>query len=283
MPDATPEPVLDPARDPRAAAELHAWRAAYAARLAAPDGWWAVAGLDWLDEAPARIGSAADADLRLPAGSPAHVATLTREGDAVRVAPAAPGLLWHEGRPLEDELRVDAAGARFAAGADPLAPTFAVLARGDRRGVRRYDPHQARARAAEGVGWFPLEPGWRLEARFEAATPDERLPIVNVLGDVVEAAVAGRLRFERDGHAHALVATWAGDALFVSFRDATNGTDTYGAGRYLQVAAPVAGHTVLDFHRATHPPCAHTPFATCPLPPLANRLPFAVPAGERHP
>ncbi|MDF1522960.1 MAG: DUF1684 domain-containing protein [Trueperaceae bacterium] len=61
------------------------------------------------------------------------------------------------------------------------------------------------------------------------------------------------------------------------------GADTYGAGRYLRVAAPVAGRTVLDFHRATHPPCAHTPFATCPLPPLANRLPFAIAAGERHP
>jgi uncharacterized protein (DUF1684 family) len=49
------------------------------------------------------------------------------------------------------------------------------------------------------------------------------------------------------------------------------------------VDAPDGDRTWIDFHRAHHPPCAHTPYATCPLPPLENRLPFPVTAGERHP
>jgi uncharacterized protein len=119
--------------------------------------------------------------------------------------------------------------------------------------------------------------------RFEPADEEERVSIVNVLGDVAHVPAAGRLRFEHGGVGYALLATWAGDRLFVNFRDATNGATTYGAGRFLTVDAPVAGRAWLDFHRAHHPPCAHTPYATCPLPPLENRLPFPIPAGERHP
>jgi uncharacterized protein (DUF1684 family) len=70
------------------------------------------------------------------------------------------------------------------------------------------------------------------------------------------------------------------DVLFV-FRDRTSGRDSYGAGRFLTAAPAVDGRIRLDFNRAYNPPCAFTPFATCPLPPPDNWLPFAVPAGER--
>lgn len=79
------------------------------------------------------------------------------------------------------------------------------------------------------------------------------------------------------------LATWAGDRLFVILRDAGSGPESYGAGRYLSVTAPTGGGTWLDFHRLHHPPCVYTPFATCPLPPLQNRLPFVVRTGERTP
>jgi uncharacterized protein (DUF1684 family) len=273
----------DPVVDADAHAELIAWRAAYAARLAAPDGWWAVAGLDWLGAGPHRLGSGADCDVRTPPGTPAHVATLRVDGDDVVVEPAAPGRLWADGAPVAGAVRV-AADQPFALGPEDDAVRTVVLRRGERRGVRTYDPRRAAARAGEaGVGWFAVEPGWRVAARFEPAAPDERVAIVNLLGDVAEVPAAGRVRFEHAGTHHALLATWAGERLFVNFRDATNGATTYGAGRFLTLDPPEDGRVWLDFHRAHHPPCAHTPFATCPLPPLENRLPFAVTAGERHP
>ena len=71
---------------------------------------------------------------------------------------------------------------------------------------------------------------------------------------------------------------------FVIFRDRTAGDSTYPAGRFLYVAKPDAnGRVVVDFNRAYTPPCAFTPFATCPLPPRQNWLPLAVRAGEQKP
>ncbi|MFO7547222.1 MAG: DUF1684 domain-containing protein [Trueperaceae bacterium] len=85
-----------------------------------------------------------------------------------------------------------------------------------------------------------------------------------------------------------MLASAAGDGLFVNFRDDTNGAAnpairTFGAGRFLRVPAPERGVTVVDFHRAYHPPCAHTAYALCPLPPAENRLTVAVLAGEHLP
>ncbi|HZJ44338.1 MAG TPA: DUF1684 domain-containing protein [Pyrinomonadaceae bacterium] len=70
------------------------------------------------------------------------------------------------------------------------------------------------------------------------------------------------------------------DKLFILFRDRTVGKSTYGAGRFLYAEMPKDGKVVLDFNRAENPPCAFTPYATCPLPPRQNRLPIAITAGE---
>jgi len=80
----------------------------------------------------------------------------------------------------------------------------------------------------------------------------------------------------------------AGDTeLSFLFRDATSATTTYQAGRFLDAEFPdhglsKPGTIVLDFNLAYNPPCAFTPFATCPLPPVENRLKLAIPAGEKR-
>jgi uncharacterized protein (DUF1684 family) len=71
--------------------------------------------------------------------------------------------------------------------------------------------------------------------------------------------------------------------LFILFTDATNAKETYGAGRFLYAPLPADGEVVLDFNKAFNPPCAFTPFASCPVPPAANRLDLAVTAGEKLP
>ncbi len=73
-----------------------------------------------------------------------------------------------------------------------------------------------------------------------------------------------------------------GSLLFV-FRDATAPVETYGAGRFLAAALPAGGKVVLDFNRAVNPPCAFTPYATCPLPERQNVLPVRIEAGETKP
>jgi uncharacterized protein (DUF1684 family) len=86
------------------------------------------------------------------------------------------------------------------------------------------------------------------------------------------------------------MAGYAG-GLFIPFRDATNGAETYGAGRYLVDASksadlggdPVTGTMILDFNFAFQPSCAFDPRWACPLAPPENRLDIAIRAGERLP
>ena len=71
--------------------------------------------------------------------------------------------------------------------------------------------------------------------------------------------------------------------FFIIFKDATSKDSTYEAGRYLYAKKPgTDGKVILDFNKAYNPPCVFTPFATCPLPPLQNRLTIRIEAGEKR-
>ena len=269
----------DPAHDASVAGDLLAWRRAHAAHLAGPRGAWSISSLSWLTETPLTLGHGGT--VPLPPRYPARVATLELVGGTVRVEPHAP--LWLDGEPLEATRDVDPADATLRLGTEDDAVDVVLMRRGARVGARVFDPRQGAGRASHDLAWFAVTPGWVVDAVLERADPGTTLPVVNLLGDVTEAPVAGTLRFALGDTPCSLVALAAGPTWFVNFRDATNGRGTYGAGRFLQVPATADGRTRLDFHRAHHPPCAHTPHATCPLPPLANRLPVAVDAGERLP
>ena len=69
--------------------------------------------------------------------------------------------------------------------------------------------------------------------------------------------------------------------LFFILKDQTSGKETYPAGRFLYVDMPENGQVILDFNKAYSPPCAFTPYATCPLPPKENRLGIRLEAGEK--
>ena len=107
-------------------------------------------------------------------------------------------------------------------------------------------------------------------------------------GPAQKAVAPGLVRFRLGGQEMALEPTVDGpddDTFFFVFRDRTAGEGSYGAGRFLSAAAPKKGErtVVLDFNRATNPPCAFTPFATCPLPTPQNEIPVRIEAGEKAP
>src|SRR5207244_3125455 len=98
--------------------------------------------------------------------------------------------------------------------------------------------------------------------------------VPNVLGDVTATPVVGEAHFSLGGQELRLTAV-GGDpehGLFIIFNDPTRKTDTYPAGRFLDTEAVKNGKVLLDFNRAYNPPCALTPYATCPLPPKENQL-----------
>jgi uncharacterized protein (DUF1684 family) len=91
---------------------------------------------------------------------------------------------------------------------------------------------------------------------------------------------AGTVRFAVGGERVALIAFAQGDGLFIPFRDSTSGTETYGAGRYVEAEPLGDGRFELDFNRAYNPYCAYNDTWRCPLPPRENWLPVPIKAGE---
>ena len=142
-----------------------------------------------------------------------------------------------------------------------------VIARDGRLGVRLRDVESPARAGFDGIPAFDVDPAWRLAARFERYDPPRTLQIPTILGTVSAQPSPGALVFDVDGQTQRLdVVGEPGDStFFVIFGDRTNGETTYEAGRYLYVDAPdTAGRVVVDFNKAYNPPCAFTPFATCP-------------------
>jgi uncharacterized protein (DUF1684 family) len=189
-----------------------------------------------------------------------------------------------DGEPVRDAvLRSDAEGepSRVQLGRF----SFWLIDRSGMLGIRVRDPQNSVLAAFDGVDHHAADADWRVPARFlPYATPHE-VAMPNVLGSTYQSESPGRLEFEWQGETHTLEPTGSDPAgLFLVFGDATNGKTTYGGGRFLRVPEPDAdGRLLLDFNRSYNPPCAFSPFTTCPLPTESNRLPFEVTAGERTP
>ncbi|NJD20846.1 MAG: DUF1684 domain-containing protein, partial [Gemmatimonadetes bacterium] len=159
-----------------------------------------------------------------------------------------------------------------------------VIRRGGRWALRTRDNAHPAYQAVHGVERCPTSLDWRFTARW--APHEKTVSVPNVLGTVSEEPSPASLRFEVGGQELALdvVGAPSGGRFMLVFADATSGVETYGGGRFLWVEEPDAeGRVVLDFNYAFNPPCAWTPFATCPLPTRDNRLPVRVEAGERSP
>lgn len=263
---------------------VDAWHAERTARLAAEDGWLSLVGLDWLKPGENTLGTVPGSTVLLPEGTAAAQAgTLTVEGGTVRLRLAKGSGILVNGKPAtEATLRTDADGKPDLLQAGRIR--FYVIRRGDRFGIRIKDPEAPARKAFHGVARFPVDAAWRVEADFlPYATPQTRA-IPTVLGTSEPMTAPGLLRFKVKGRTYTLepvVEDPAHPELFLIFRDATSGKTTYPAGRFLTAAMPKDGKVVLDFNRATNPPCAFSHFATCPLPPKRNELRLAIRAGEK--
>jgi uncharacterized protein (DUF1684 family) len=257
-------------------AEVEDWHARRLAALTRPHGWLSLVGLHWLEGARWTLGRGEGNDIVLATG-PAHLGVLERdaEGRHVLTLAAAEG---HIGEPGTRRAALDA-GAEVLFGEAKLV----LLARGERRALRVWDAEAPTRTGFAGIERFPVSLDWRIDAEWEAYEPPRALEVVDVTGAVVSMRSPGRAWFTIDGRRHGLDAVQeAGETqLWFIFGDRTNGRETYGGGRFLYTPLPdAAARVVLDFNQAYNPPCAFTPFSTCPLPPPENRLDLRVTAGE---
>lgn len=277
-----PTASLDPAAHRR---EVEAWQKARDARLRSDTGWLTLAALYWLHPGVNRFGAAAGNDLVLPPGAPAQAGTLRLDAGQVTVELAAGGSATVAGQPITKRvLRSDTGGAE----PDVVAlgsVTLQIIERQGRLAVRVKDRNSEVRRTFKGMTYFAIDPRYRVVARFTPHPQPRSISVPSVLGSAETLPSPGIATFELGGQSCSLepVIENPGDTqLFFIFRDRTAGKTTYGAGRFLYAEPPRNGEVVLDFNKAYSPPCAFTPFATCPLPPPQNRLPLAIEAGERY-
>jgi uncharacterized protein (DUF1684 family) len=266
-------------------ASIEAWRAQREADLKAEDGWLSLVGLFWLQEGVNRVGGDPTADVPLPEGSaPGAVGTITFEDRIARFSPAAGAGVRVNGQPARDGILHPQPGNYDSVTTGTV--TFFVIKRGERYGVRVRDSRSPARTTFAGLRWYPISEEYRVRAQFRPHPSPTSIPITNVLGATEPWPTPGTVVFTLKGREYTLHPVLDGpDAreLFFIFKDRTTGLETYPGGRFLYSALPVNGEVVLDFNKAHSPPCAFTPFATCPVPPRENALPLPIEAGERDP
>ncbi len=136
-----------------------------------------------------------------------------------------------------------------------------------------------------GLKYYAEDPRYRLAAQFTPLAGKHEITVDSSQGGPQQLPFVGKLSFELFGKSYTLDAFIDDDepeALFIIFKDATSGKETYGVGRYILVNRPKAdGKTILDFNRAFNPLCAYGSMFFCPIPPKQNHLPVAIPVGEK--
>jgi uncharacterized protein (DUF1684 family) len=142
--------------------------------------------------------------------------------------------------------------------------------------------------AFPGLAFFPPDPGYRFELRLQEHGTKETVTVETSTNGQREYLRWGEFRFELSHDEYTLQAYRSDpgdDRLWVPFRDETNGEETYGAGRYLDLESdhhkPNSGEWVLDFNRAYNPTCAYNEAYECPLIPVENWLNVRIEAGEK--
>ena len=261
--------------------------------LTADDGWLTLVGLDFLTDGVFTIGSDPACTLRYAHASAGCIGAFTVQEDSISFRARVPDVTL-DGVPCADRecaLVVDDRGTPSVLRNGPLMIT--AVRRNGALALRVRDNASAIRSQFDGLKLFAFDPNLVVEGSVvegtvlrstvaDALAAETTVAITNVMGFVETQPIAARLRLQVHGIECELVATpGANGRLFVVFGDTTNGTETYGGGRFLDIEKPVGGRTTIDFNRATNPPCAFTAFATCPTPPAMNRLPLAIRAGER--
>lgn len=268
-----PETPAAPAHDENA--EITKWRADRLARLKSDDGWLSLVGLQWLSEGPNAI------------ENPKGAGTVVLNKGVVTLQPNP--ALTIGGKPVTvPTVLLDDGNEKgpttVVSGTTKFYIHIVKRSDGAQYAIRAKDPASPARTNFAGLDYFPIDPKWRVEARFQPFNPPHRVAVMNVMGFTTSEVVPGKLVFTVDGKEYSLepILEEGEKDLFLIFKDATAGKETYAAARYVYAPPPDKdGKTVIDFNKAYNPPCAFTHFATCPLPGPQNRLPFRVEAGEK--
>jgi uncharacterized protein (DUF1684 family) len=258
----TPTPSsADPAE-----AAWRSWRERREARLREPEGWLALVGLHWLFDGENRAEGLPG--VFVVGGGRVTLRASPGDGYLMDGAPVSERTLASDATPRPDRLHLS-------------TRVVQVIQRGDALALRVWDAASPAVQAFHGIETFPFDPRWRVVARWEPYPSPREVEQPSAAGPPQKALAPGKAHFTIGGKELSLEPTLEDGALMFVFKDATAAAETYGGGRFLTAELPSGGRVVLDFNRAYNPPCAFTPYATCPLPDRQNVLPVRIEAGEK--
>jgi uncharacterized protein len=133
----------------------------------------------------------------------------------------------------------------------------------------------------KGLYYFPENRALRLELAVEEFPKKATVKMQTTTGSTQTYTRLGRIRFSIEGQEATLTVFVSPDGYFLPFADSLAGTETYGAGRYLELEPAAQGRLLVDFNYAYNPYCAYNETWSCPITPAENRLKVPIRAGEK--
>ena len=270
---------------------IAAWRSARDKELSAPDGWLSLVGLEWLKAGGNSFGAGSDNSLIIKTQAPVHFGLLTVYNTTVQLLAPPEGFpagFQVDGKPAQEgQLSYDAEKPSTLTW---RGITMVVLERGGRYALRIKDANAATRTNFTGLHWYAPDLHYAVEAKWIPYPAGHMEKIPTIIGTTLNLPAPGLAEFTLNGKTLRLepVLESPNDtSLFFILRDETSKTTTYEPARFLRTPFPEngldkPGTLILDFNQLYNPPCAYTPYATCPLPPAQNRLPVAIEAGEQR-
>jgi uncharacterized protein (DUF1684 family) len=260
--------------------EIKTWHQNRIEGLKKENGWLNLAGLFWLEEGKNTFGANTDNKIIFPKDkSKQFLGNLILEKGEVFVEAKPDADITYNDQTVE-KLKIYPAEKSIILKHKSLR--WFVIKRGERYAIRLRDLESPFLKEFHGIETFPIDARWKVKAKFVPSL-GKKISIIDITGQISQQDSPGTLVFTIAGKEYNLDALTEGESLFILFGDKTNKHQTYGSGRFLNAAKPDAeGFTYLDFNKSYNPPCAFTPYATCPLPPKQNILPIEMIAGEKN-
>jgi uncharacterized protein (DUF1684 family) len=256
------------------------WRAKKYDERVRENGWLAIAGLFWLNPGRNLIGSNTVCEVVLPERAPTFIGIAELKGGIVRLQVA-------EGVPVRiNDRSVQKAILKSSKDAKPSFITWNDIRMvlheyGGKYAIRVWDNKREERFSLSPLKWFPINKQFHIPARYTRYPTPKMSEQVDTFGETIEDQLDGYVTFKLEGISYKLDVTETDDhKLFIKFRDATSGKETYPPSRYLYTQPVDGTKVVLDFNYAYSPPCAFTAYATCLFASPQNTLPFRVEAGE---
>lgn len=260
---------------------IEEWQQSRVERLKGENGWLNLAGLFWLKEGENRFGSDPANDIVFPDKADAFCGKLTLRNGKVTMS-VEKGVEILSGDKAVTTLQLNDDQTRNRTNLRQGDLYWYIIKRGEKYGIRLKDLRHPRIDLLDHIPSYPVSTGYVVEATLVPFDEPRKMVVATpVEGFTEEYDCPGELHFRIDKDDLVLYPFTSGEGYFLVIADETTGVETYGAGRFMYCVPDSTGRIILDFNKAYNPPCAFSPFATCPMPPKENFLPVAIEAGEK--